>query len=222
MCSLDGDGLEDLVGSLPPDARARTTTAIVDVRDAAAMAAWIEACGKAQPIDWVIVNAGLGGQVKTEEVIEPAPRSADVVSVNLLGALNVVHAALPQLRRGTDPRLVLISSLSAFIGFDKAPVYAATKAAVRILGLSLRPALLELGIGLTIACPGFLTQPMATGAGGWRPFSVDAETAAKKIVDAAEAGRAQISFPLGMAAVVRALSIMPIAMRERAYRRLSR
>lgn len=222
LCSLDGNGLEELVRSLPPDGRARTTTTIVDVRDAAALVAWIEACGEAQPIDWVVVNAGLGGQVKPEEVIEPAPRSADVVNVNLLGALNVIHAALPELRRGTDPRFVLISSLSALIGFDKAPVYAATKAAIRVLGLSLRPALADQGIGLTIACPGFLGRPMATGSHGWRPFSIDAEAAAKTIVAAAEAGRAQISFPLAMAAVVRALSMMPIAMRERVYRRLSR
>lgn len=142
--------------------------------------------------------------------------------MNLSGALNVVHAALPELRRGNDPRFVLVSSLSPFIGFDKAPVYAATKAAFRGLGLSLRPGLSGLGIGLTIDCTGFLKQPMASGSPGWRPFSLDAESAAQKIVAAVEAGRAQISCPFGMAAVVHALSMMPVRIQERAYRRLSR
>lgn len=75
---------------------------------------------------------------------------------------------------------------------------------------------------MTLACPGFLANPMDGGNVGWRPFSISAEFAARKIIAAAERDRAQVQFPFAMSAIVRSLALLPIPLREAAYRRITR
>ncbi len=221
LCALDQEELDALGVTLRRDYLPPVATAALDVRDGDALAAWVGALNAAHPIDWVIMNAGLGGQLAAGEVMETPERTAELVDVNLKGVLNVLHSALPLLLRQGHGQLVIVSSLSALIGYDKAPVYAATKAALRVLALSLRPALRGQGVSLTLVCPGFLDQPMQAGRAGWRPFSITAEAAADKIVRAAERGSAQLHFPFSMTTLVRTLALLPLPLRDAVYRRLS-
>jgi len=221
LCALDRDELEELRAALRRDFLPPVSVAALDVRDERALGTWIGELHANHPIDWVIMNAGLGGQVAAGEIMEPPERTVALVDVNLKGVLNALHAALPLLLKQGHGQLVIVSSLSALIGYDKAPVYAATKAALRVLALSLRPALRGRGVGLTLACPGFLDQPMHHGRAGWRPFAIGAEAAADKIVSAAQKGSDQLHFPFSMSALVRALALMPLPLRDVVYRRLS-
>jgi short-subunit dehydrogenase len=221
LCALEQDALETHAAQSEGRHDARPAVAAIDVRDGQRLAAWVCECHATEPLDWVIMNAGMGGQIAAGTLIEDPERTMALIGANLIGVVNTLHAALPLLRQQGHGRLIVISSLSALIGYDKAPVYAATKAALRVLALSLRPALAAEGIGLTIVCPGFLDQPMQAGHAGWRPFSISAEAAAHRIVVAAEKGKAEIHFPHAMAALVQALALMPIAFRESTYRRLA-
>lgn len=221
LCALEQDALVALRQRLERKHHVAVSTWALDVRDQATVSAWVDNAHAVAPIDWVIMNAGIGGQIANGSLMEEPERAVDLVGANLIGVLNTLHAALPLMRQQRRGRLVMISSLSALIGFDKAPVYAATKAALKVLALSLRPALTAEGISITVVCPGFLAQPMQNGHHGWRPFAVGAEAAARKIVDAAERGAAQRHFPLAMTALLRVLSLMPVPLREATYRRLT-
>lgn len=214
-------GVADLAAVLdagPGGAEARA----LDIQDAAALGSWIEVRHAERPFDRVILNAGLGGPVPDGGVIEPAERCRQLVAVNLVGVLNALQASLPLLQAQGRGRIVLLGSLSALVGYPRAPVYAATKAALRALALSLHPGLRAQGIGLTLASPGFLASPMADGRGGWRPFAIGPEQAALRIVEAAARGRAEASFPLPMALFVRGLALLPIGLREAVYRLASK
>ncbi|MCP4380461.1 MAG: SDR family NAD(P)-dependent oxidoreductase [Hyphomicrobiales bacterium] len=221
LCALEEDKLADQAARVTRQHDIAVTATALDVRDEAALNEWIRSSDAEMPIDLAIMNAGIGGQVGPGAMIESPDRSAALVDANLNGVLHTLHAVLPQMLARGRGHLVVVSSLSAVIGYDRAPVYAATKAALRVLCLSLRPSLSARGIGLTLACPGFLDSPMQDGHHPWRPFSLSPQAAADAIVTAAGKRRAQTHFPLTMAALVRTLALMPLPLREAIYRRLS-
>jgi SDR family mycofactocin-dependent oxidoreductase len=88
----------------------RIVTRQADVRDRAALAAAIEeGVAELGPLDVVIANAGISP-------VGPNPINAftDVVDVNLVGALNTVHAALPHTTENAS--IILIGSVASFFG----------------------------------------------------------------------------------------------------------
>lgn len=91
--------------------RGRTMVAMqADVRDASQLRAAIEhGLSAFDRLDVVVANAGvlgLGGRPRMQAW-------ATVVDVNLTGALNTIHAALPHLRSGAS--IIAIGSMSALI-----------------------------------------------------------------------------------------------------------
>lgn len=140
LCALDEDGLDRLAAQIRETQGRSPSVAALDVRDAVALEAFVQERHCEAPIDWVVVNAGLGGQIAAGTLLEDPARAIELVDVNLRGVLNTIHACLPLLRERGRGHFIAVSSLSAVIGYDKAPVYAATKAALRVLALSIRPA----------------------------------------------------------------------------------
>jgi class 3 adenylate cyclase len=61
------------------------------------------------PIDVLVNNAGVHGTFAPAEEVEPA-ELAEVLATNVVGPVRVTRAFLPLLRRGRDPRLVMVSS----------------------------------------------------------------------------------------------------------------
>jgi NAD(P)-dependent dehydrogenase (short-subunit alcohol dehydrogenase family) len=126
----------------------------------AAVAASVEAFGR---IDVVVNNAGYGLFGALEELDDDELRKQ--FDTNVFGAVNVIRAALPQLRRQGSGHIVQMSSLEGV-----APVlagetaYAATKFAVEGLCEALRKEVEHLGIGVTIVEPGPVRTDFAAGA----------------------------------------------------------
>lgn len=112
-------------------------------------------------LDGLVNNAGLAMPSKVEELIE-----AEVmiqVQTNFLGTVFCCQAAIPLLRGGENPRIVNISSASAW-HYDEMchlSIYAATKAAVERFTRDLRLELQTDHIGVTCIRPG----------GAWTSFS---------------------------------------------------
>ncbi len=105
-------------------------------------------------IDTLINNAGIGMWARFEEVKDPAFYER-IMQVNYLGSVFCTFYALPYLKQ-TRGRIVAVSSLTGKTGVPTRSGYAASKHAMVGFFDSLRIELLETGISVTIASPGFV------------------------------------------------------------------
>jgi NAD(P)-dependent dehydrogenase (short-subunit alcohol dehydrogenase family) len=125
----------------------------LDVNDAdqarAAIDAAVNAFGR---IDVVVNNAGYGALGALEELSDDELRRQ--FETNVFGALNVIRAALPQLRRQRSGHIVQLSSLSGVVPNAGEGAYAGSKSALEGLSESLAKEVAHLGIGVTIVEPG--------------------------------------------------------------------
>ncbi len=190
----------DSVAALCRAKGAKVETALVDVTDAAAMAAWIERCDQEAPLDLVIANAGIsagtGGGGET-----PAQTMA-VMETNVQGVLNTLHPALALMKPRGRGQIALMASLAGFRGLAGAPAYCASKAAVRVYGEALREELAPQGIKINVICPGFV-KTLMTGQNGFpMPFLMEADKAARLMKRGLEKNKARITFPWRLAALV--------------------
>jgi len=184
-----------------------------DVTDAAAMQAWAESCEQRQPVDLVIANAGIGGdQVLAGSGGETLAAANRIVATNVQGVLNTVIPLLPGFIARKHGKVVMVSSLAAFIALPDAPVYSATKAAVRMYGHCLRRMLAPHGVAVTLASPGFIDTPMSASLSASLPFLWTADRAAHHIARAVAAGKRETIFPLGLALLVGLANIFPVAL----------
>jgi short-subunit dehydrogenase len=174
---------------------ASVETAVVDSRDAEAMAAAILAFDDAGEIDLVIANAGVSAGLAPGRRPEAEGVSRRLAEVNYGGILNTVEPLLPRFVDRRRGRIVLISSLAAIRPQPDLPSYSATKMAVRGYGIALRGWLRDYGVGVTMVYPGFVTSPMSTRHKGAKPFEISAEKAARIIVRGLGKGRSVIAFP---------------------------
>jgi short-subunit dehydrogenase len=194
--------------------------ASIDVTDRAALAAWIIAADDARPFDLVIANAGISGG--TSGLGESSDPSRLIFQVNLDGVLNTIEPILPRLRRRGAGTVALMSSLAGFRGLPGSPAYAASKAAVRVLGEALRGDYLPSGVIVSVICPGFVTTRMTAHNRFHMPFLMSAERAADIMVRGLARGKARIAFPWPMYALTRVVAALPSVVIDRIMRRLPR
>jgi short-subunit dehydrogenase len=181
-----------------------------DVSDPTALGAWIEGCDSSRPVDMVIANAGVGG----ERVIAPATGEGvsvarEIIETNILGVTNTVIPLLPRFVARRKGHVVMMSSLAAHIGLPDAPLYSASKAAIRIYGQGLRRLLAPNGVRVTVVCPGFVATPMSASVPGRPPLMWSADRAADRIVAGLANGQREISFPWLLAALVKLANGLP-------------
>ncbi len=184
---------------------------VVDVRDAADMAAWIDSADR---LDLVIANAGIGAGIE-DGAPEPAAQVRTIFATNLDGALNAVLPALEAMRRqpagpdGVRGRIATIASIAAFVPAPGAPSYCAAKAALDAWTVATAPAARAHGVRLTSVCPGYIRTPLTDRNRFPMPGLMDAERAARIILRAIAGGRTRVAFPWWMAAAARLTGLLP-------------
>jgi short-subunit dehydrogenase len=184
----------------------------LDVGDGAALSVWIAQCDTQAPIDLVIANAGVGGaRVIANGAGEPLSVAHDIVTTNILGVANTVIPLLPRFVARGKGHIAIMSSLAAFVALPQAPLYSASKAAIRSYGQGLRRLLAPKGISVTVICPGFVETPMSATVPGGRPFLWDSDRAARHIVAGLARRSREIVFPWPLAALARIANILPPA-----------
>lgn len=193
LCGRNAERLAE-VSQLCRAAGAEVAIGTFDIRDGQALEAWI---GRAAAPDLLIANAGVAGH----------GNAADIVDVNIGAVIATVEAALPRLGRGAQ--IGLMSSLASFNGMASAPVYCASKAAVRFYGDGLRVRLRRKGIDVSIICPGFVETPMTERNPFPMPLMMSSADAASRIVRGLARRRALIAFPLRLYLLARLLGVLP-------------
>jgi 3-dehydrosphinganine reductase len=130
----------------------RALALAADTTDAAALAAALaEAEAAFGPVDTLVACAGLA--IPGLFVEQPLADFERQVSVNYLGAVRAVKAALPGMLARRRGRVVLVSSPLCTAGFAGYASYAPTKAALRALGDCLRSELQGTGVRVAVAYP---------------------------------------------------------------------
>jgi short-subunit dehydrogenase len=201
------DVLEDVVSEI----RGQNGTAIAvsaDVRDANAMKQAADRVrAELGPIDVLIANAGVG---TTDYIAKLDPQAvADVININVLGAVNSVAAVLPEMVERKSGQLVAIASLAGYRGLPKSAAYCASKAALSSFFESLRIDLRHSGVKVSIIYPGFIKTPLTSGRMAKMPYLMELDYGVKKIVTAIEKGRKSYAFPWQLATIVRSSLLMP-------------
>ena len=165
-------------------------------------------------IDIMIANAGIGGNNKETRDYEPTAVKK-LIDINLLGAVNTIHAVLPQMLERGSGHLVAISSLAGFRGLPKSAAYSASKAAMTAFFESVRLDVAERGIDVTIIQPGFIRTPLTAGREKKIPFLMDLDDAIPHFVRAIENKKKFAAFPWQLATIVRLGKIMPASIYDR-------
>jgi NAD(P)-dependent dehydrogenase (short-subunit alcohol dehydrogenase family) len=126
--------------------------------------------------------------------------------INYTGALVMLDAVLPGLIAQRSGHVSLVSSVSGYRGLPRALAYGPTKAALINLAESMWFDLTDLGIGVSVICPGYVDTP-ATQQNTYRmPALIPAAEAAHRIVEGWARGRFHLHFPKRFTGWVKAVS----------------
>ena len=198
-----------------------------DVTDAATVQGVVDAVARRLgPVDVLINNAGVIQVGPAEEMA--SADYAEALAVNFKGTLNATQAVLPEMRARRRGWIVNIASIGGKISVPHLLPYSASKFATVGFSRGLRTELAPHGITVVTVCPGLMrtgSPRNATFRGRHRlefawfnladslPFvSMSAESAARRILDAAMRGDAEVIFPAVLRAAVIADAIAPDVM----------
>ncbi|MBI2894216.1 MAG: SDR family NAD(P)-dependent oxidoreductase [Deltaproteobacteria bacterium] len=137
----------------------RARAAALDVRDAAAVRALVEATAAEHGrLDYMFNNAGIG---IAGDVLGMSLADWDrIVDVNLKGVIHGVVGAYELMARQRSGHIVNTASVAGLIPSPGLTAYAATKHAVVGLSTSLRAEAARHGVKVTAVCPGLIETPM--------------------------------------------------------------
>lgn len=182
---------------------------ILDLRDTGEVRKWMQELSRNDPVDLLIVNAGLNTNIGEDLAGEPFDEAKALVEVNLLANIALIDAALPAMRERKKGQIAILSSLAAYYGLIYTPTYCATKAALRNYGNSLRAWLKPDGIKVNVILPGYVDSPMCRAMPGPKPFLMKADRAAGIIRRGLEWNFGRISFPFPLNLGIWSLSLLP-------------
>jgi short-subunit dehydrogenase len=161
-------------------------TVLFDLHDVTAIAGHIGRNDDAAPIDLAIFNAGLGGTIPADSIVEHPTRALEVATINFTAAVvgaSAIASRMVARRRG---HITLISSIAETVPLPMAPTYSGSKAGLKMFADALRLRLESHGVSVTVVAPGFVDTPMSQQVTQPKPFMISAEAAArsmKRIID---------------------------------------
>jgi NAD(P)-dependent dehydrogenase (short-subunit alcohol dehydrogenase family) len=110
------------------------------------------------PIDLLIVNAGIAESAPFHKM---SRESWDrIISVNLTGAFECSRAAIGDLLKSDNGRLVFVASVASLRGVPYAAHYAASKHGLLGLMRSLAAEYAKTNLTVNAVCPGYVDTPM--------------------------------------------------------------
>lgn len=180
----------------------------IDVCNKEELGNWILNCDKISKIDLIIANAGisLGTLNESNNCIY---ETYNIFDTNVYGVLNTILPIIPKMTERRNGQVVLISSMSGFIGMPSCPSYSSSKACVTAYGEGIRGLLKEHNVGVSIVCPGFIRTPLTDQNNFVMPMIMEAEKASKIIVKGVSKNKGMIAFPLIYYITLKFLRFLP-------------
>lgn len=163
-------------------------------------------------VDVLVNNAGVGGNGVVEEA--PIETFADVMNVNLYGALRCLKVVLPSMRRQRSGAIVNVTSVVGRFGALAQAPYVASKWALEGVSEELAQEVARFGIRVSIVEPGVTKSAIfAKNVDSTVPGS-DYEPHLRRMFQFYAAGHAQATDPFEVAKVVHdAITSDPPALR---------
>lgn len=149
-------------------------------------------------IDCLINNAGRGDGAPGFASLTAA-QIESVMAVNLLGAMQLTHAALPHLLENRAGLIINVSSPMAFVALQRHSLYNTSKAGLSAFSLSLLRELKGHGVHVMDLRPGFTRSGMIDAAAEanlpprWLMPIGETDALASKALDAALKGRPHLA-----------------------------
>jgi len=209
LLSRNAQDLETVAGQCRAAGAEAVRVTAVDVRDQAALSDALVTFDSRRPIELLVANAGITGGWSSGGEPERPEDSRELLDVNLMGALNAVHAVLPRMRQRRSGQIALVSSIAAFVPLPGLPSYCASKAALLAYALALRETVRADGVGVSAICPGYVDTVLLSRLSGARPALIAPAAAADAIFAGLARNRRIIAFPFLIAALTRLIALLP-------------
>ncbi len=182
-------------------------TTLINVTDQQEFSELLKNWYAQNPFDLILANAGIAGDnLKTANL---ATGLRTLTDVNITGVLNTLEPLLDDMIRNQKGCIGLLGSMASFLPLPPSPAYSTTKVAILTWGDSIRPALKQHNIHVSVICPGFVRSRITDKNNYIMPFFMEADKAAKIIIKGLIRKKARIAFPWPMYAILSLLSVLP-------------
>lgn len=158
VADINGEVAADVATRLI-EAGGQASSATVDVTDATAVEDLVlETIRNHGQLDFMFNNAGVGiiGEVRDMSL----DQWQRIVDVNLRGVLHGINAAYPRMVEQGHGHIVNMASVAGLVPMTSGAAYSMTKHAVVGLSTSLRSEAIDLGVKVSVVCPGFIDTPL--------------------------------------------------------------
>jgi len=112
-------------------------------------------------IDVLINNAGKGITGAIEDT--PSDEMRDNFNTNFFGAIDVIKAVLPQMRKQKSGTVINVTSIAAYMGLPFRGIYSASKGALELVTEALSMEVKSFGIKVVNVAPGDFETNIASG-----------------------------------------------------------
>jgi NAD(P)-dependent dehydrogenase (short-subunit alcohol dehydrogenase family) len=129
---------------------------------------------------------------------------------NYFGFVHLANALIEPMAAQDGGQIAVIGSLAGYYGLPTSAAYSSSKAAIMALAQTMHTELAPRGIDVRLVSPGYVRSELTARNRRPMPFLMDAEEAAKRIVDGLlRSGRFEVAFPWRMAMAMRVLRLLP-------------
>ncbi len=182
-----------------------------DVTDAARMVAIVDEITADAPLALAILNAGVYTPMRAANFSADTARK--MIDVNLTGVANALEPVLAHMRARKAGHIAVTSSVAGYRGLPDAAIYSATKAGLIAMCEALAMDLVDMGVRITVICPGFVDTEATAVNDFEMPFLMQPDAAAARIVDGLKRPGFELAFPRRFALILRLVGLLP----NRAY-----
>jgi 3-oxoacyl-[acyl-carrier protein] reductase len=135
-------------------------------------------------LDVVVANAGITKDQLTVRMSDGDFR--EVIETNLVATFQVMRRAMKKMMRQRSGRIVVVSSIGAFVGLPGQANYAASKAGVIGMARAMAREVASRGVTVNVIAPGLIATDMASALGEDKVEAIASQIPAGRLGNADE------------------------------------